>query len=148
MPRVIVQSRSLFDDGVNVGDGHHNPGSPIGQSVGNGKLIQVPRIIIVDGAPEKVAEITRGAIRCSRWPVDSIKLGQRLGREIRDKSFFPHGLIGNSTQDRAVLIIVWIYHLMCPLVWNAECGSSLDRSILLGTAIIPPILRTRGGLLI
>jgi hypothetical protein len=59
LPRMIVKRRSLFDDRVNVGNGDQDLGGPVGHGFGNGKLVQIARIIVVDGAPEKVPEITR-----------------------------------------------------------------------------------------
>jgi hypothetical protein len=56
---MIVKYRLLLDDSVNVGNGDKDLGGPVGHAFGNGKLVQITRIIVVDGAPEKVPEITR-----------------------------------------------------------------------------------------
>jgi hypothetical protein len=38
--------------------------------------------------------------------VDSVELGERLGRKIRNKSPFKHRPVGDSLQDGAVLPVV------------------------------------------
>jgi hypothetical protein len=100
----------LLDDRVNVGNGDQELGGPIGHGFSNGKLVQIARIIVVNGAPEKVPEITRRSLNLRRRPVDSIKLGERRGRKIWNQPFFEHHPMGNSLQDRAVLSVVCIRH--------------------------------------
>ena len=76
LPRMIVQRRSLFDHRVNVGNGHQNLDRPIGQRFGNGKLVQIARIVVVDGAPEQVPKIAGRAIRC-RPPARGFRRARR-----------------------------------------------------------------------
>ena len=101
---MIVQCRSLFDDRVNVGNSDQDLGGPVGQGLGNGKLIQIPRIIVVNGAPEEVPEIARRLLSPRRRPVDSVELGERQGRKIREESSCKHRPMGDSLQDRAVVV--------------------------------------------
>jgi hypothetical protein len=107
---MIVKCRPLFDHCVNVGNGDKDLGGPVRQGFGNGKLVQIARVIVVDGAPEEVSEITRRFFRSHRRPVDSVELGERLGRKIRNKSPFKHRPVGDSLQDGAVLPVVWVRH--------------------------------------
>jgi hypothetical protein len=107
---MIVKCRSLLDDRVNVGNGDKNLCGPVGHGFGNGKLVQITRIIIVDGAPEKVPEITGRFLSLRRWPVDSVEFGERLGWKIWNKSSFQHRPMGNSLQDGAVLSVVCSHH--------------------------------------
>jgi hypothetical protein len=109
---MIVQRRLLFDDRVNVGNGDQNLGGPVGHGFGNRKLVQIARIIVVNGAPEKVPEITRRSLNLRGRPVDSIKLGERRGRKIWNQPFFEHHSMGNSSQDRTVLCVVCIRHII------------------------------------
>jgi hypothetical protein len=99
---MIVKRRSLLDDSVNVGNGDQDLCGPVGHGFDNGKLVQIARIIVVDGAPEKVPEITRRSLSSHRRPVDSVEFGERLGRKIRNKSSFKHRPMGNSSQNQAV----------------------------------------------
>ena len=107
---MIVKRRSLLDDRVNVGDGDQDLCCPVGQGFGNGKLIQITRIIVVNGAPEKVPEITRCPLISCRRPVDQVELGERLGRKVRNEPSFNHCPMRNSPQDRAVLFSVCSGH--------------------------------------
>ena len=104
------QRRSLFDDRVNVGNGDQDLGGPGGHGFGNLKLVQIARIIVVDGAPEQVPEIARRFLRSCRWPGDSGEFGERLGQKIRNQASFKHRPMGNSLPDRAVLSVVCIRH--------------------------------------
>jgi len=61
-------------------------------------------------APEKGPEIARPFFSSRRRPVDSVELGERLERKIRNKSSFKHAPVGNSLQDRAVFSVVCIRH--------------------------------------
>jgi hypothetical protein len=57
VPRVIVKRRLLLDDSVHIGNGDKDLCRPIGHGFGNGKLIQVARIIVVYGTPDKISQI-------------------------------------------------------------------------------------------
>lgn len=110
MLRMIIQCRWLFNDLGNIGNRDKDLCSPIGQGLCNGKLVQIPRIIIVDGTPDKVSEIKRRFHHTRRRPVDFVEFGDRLDRKIRNQSSFQHCPAGNSLQDRAVLSCVGIRH--------------------------------------
>ena len=101
---------SLPDDRINVGNGDQDLGGPVGHGFGDGKLVQITRIIVVYGAPEKVPEIARRRPGSDRRPVNSVELGKRLGRKIRNQSSIQHRLMGDSLQDRAVLPVVGAVH--------------------------------------
>jgi len=93
--------------------------NPAKAGFGNGKLVQIARIIVVNGAPEKVPEITRRSLNLRGWPVDSVKLGKRRGRKIWNQAFFKHHPMGNSLQDRAVLSVICVRHI-CLHFWNGN----------------------------
>jgi len=99
---MIVKCRLLLDDSVNVGNGDQDLGGPVRHGFGHGKLVQITRIIVVDGAPEKAPEITRRFLSSRRWPVDFVEFGERLGRKIWNKSSFKHRPMGDLLQDQAV----------------------------------------------
>jgi hypothetical protein len=56
-----------------------------------------------------------------RRSVDSVELGERLGRKIWNKSSFKHRPMENSLQDRAVLPVVCVryicHHFVNALLW-------------------------------
>ena len=135
MPSMIVKCRLLLDDSVNVGNGNKDLCGPVGHGFGNRKLVQITRIIVVDGAPEKAPKITSRFFRSRRRPVDSVELGERLARKIRSQSSFNHGPMGNPLQDRAVLSVVCIRH-MIPFLEYPRGDVLLKECILLATVII------------
>ena len=92
--------------------------APPGKDFSHRKLVQVQRVIVVNGAPRQAAEIARRPIRSGRRPMDSRELGERVGRKIWNQSLCHHRLMGNSLQDRAVLFIVSVYHSGHP-IWIA-----------------------------
>ena len=47
---MIVKRRLLFDDRVSVGNGDQDLGGSVAHGLGNGKLVQIARIIVVDGS--------------------------------------------------------------------------------------------------
>ena len=57
--RVPVRRRALRDRCVHVGDRHQNPYHPTAHRFCHGELIEIPRIIVVDRAPEESPQIPR-----------------------------------------------------------------------------------------
>ena len=94
--------------------------APSGHGFGDGQLVQVARIVVVDGAPEEVPEIARRLLGPRRRPVDGVELGERLGREIRDEPSLEHRPVGDPSQDGAVLPVVRGRHCVSPRFWNAS----------------------------
>ena len=115
---MVIQRRWFFDERINVGNGHQDLDGSVRQSFRNRKLVQIARIIVVYRAPEQVPEITRRCLGSRRRAVDSVQLGERLGRKIRNESSLEHRPVGNPLQDRAVLFVVCARH-MCHPFWNA-----------------------------
>jgi hypothetical protein len=67
--------------------------------------------------------------------VDSVELGERLEWKIRNKSFFKHRPMGNSSQNRAVWSDVWIRHDVTFLEY-LSCDFMLNECTILATVII------------
>ena len=93
--RMTVNCRTTLDDRIYVSHGNEYLHLVSKHRLGNGKLVQVPGVVIVNGAPEKVPEIMRRFLSSRRWPVDSVEFGQRLERKIWNKSAFEHRPMGN-----------------------------------------------------
>ena len=87
---MVIKHRLLLDDSVNVGNGDKDLYGPVGHGFGNGKLVQITRIIVVDGTLEKVPHISRRFLSSRRRLMDPVKLGDCLRRKIRKKSSFRH----------------------------------------------------------
>jgi hypothetical protein len=58
--------------------------------LGNGKLVQVPGIVIVDRAPNKIPEVAGRACRLYLAIFDFVKLIHGLRRKIGKKPFVNH----------------------------------------------------------
>ena len=87
---MVIKYRLLLDNSVNIGNGDKDLYGPVGHGFGNGKLVQITRIIVVDGTPEKVPHISRRFLSSRCRPMDSVELGDCLRRKIRKKSSFYH----------------------------------------------------------
>ena len=62
---------------------------------------------------------SRGQRRRSRlWPVDSVELGERLDREIWNKSSFKHRPMGNALQDPSVRCCLSSVSVIMSPFWN------------------------------
>ena len=117
---MTVQRRHLLDDGVDVRNGDQNLGSLPGHGFGNCKLVEVARIVIVDGAPGKVPEVAHRFLNRRGGSLDCVEFGECLGRELGFESPFEHRPMRYRLQDRAMLSVAGIrYHvtfLWYPLV--------------------------------
>jgi len=115
---MIVKRRLLLDDSVNVGNGDKDLGGPSGNGFGNGKLVQITRIIVVDGAPEKVPEITSRFPSSRAGPWIPSSSASAWGGKIGDEPLSSIARWATSLQDRAVLSVVCVRHyvtfLECP----------------------------------
>ena len=49
---MLVQGRLLLNKCIDVGDGDQELYGPVGHCLGNSKLVQIKRIVVIDGAPE------------------------------------------------------------------------------------------------
>ena len=68
--------RLFLDKYVNVGNGNKDFYSPVsGRASATGKLVEILRIIVVDGAPEQVSEIARRVLGSHSRFVNSVELG-------------------------------------------------------------------------
>ena len=60
--RMIVNRRALFHQRINVGNGDQNFGSAVSQGFGNGELIEIARIVIINRAPQQLGLIANVGI--------------------------------------------------------------------------------------
>jgi hypothetical protein len=54
---LLVNRRVLRHVGVDIRDGYHHLGGPVGQSLRHFELIEVPRGVVVDGRPGQAAQV-------------------------------------------------------------------------------------------
>ena len=85
-PRVAIDGRARLDQRVDVGDRDEHldrPLAPLAHRGGDGELIEVARVVVVDRAPEEVAQVPDRRIRVGRRLPDRLGLRLDRGREIR-----------------------------------------------------------------
>ena len=80
---VPIDGRAFGDEGVDVGDRDEHPRRVTGERLGHRQLIEVARVVVVDRAPEELAQVPHGLFgRLSRCR-ERRRLGQCVGRKIR-----------------------------------------------------------------
>ena len=62
LSRVIVKRCAFLDKSIHIGNGDEDFRGTPRKGFGHGKLVQVARIVVVDGAPEKAPEIAVRAV--------------------------------------------------------------------------------------
>src|SRR5207249_3284786 len=60
------------------------------RGLGDRELIEVPRVVVVDGGPEEVAEIVDGGVAVVGRPRDRARLGKDRGGEVRLEPALDH----------------------------------------------------------
>jgi hypothetical protein len=92
----------LLDDRVDIGNSYRDLCGSSRHDFHDRELIQIPRIIVIYGAPDKVPEISRRLFSSNCRAFDSAELHSCLGQKIRKKPSFK--------QNRAVLPVVGLRH--------------------------------------
>ena len=81
-PRVAVERRTAADQRVDVRDRDEDLHLPGGQRLGDGELVEVARVVVVDRAPEPVAEVADRGIARDGGRRQRADLGQDRRREV------------------------------------------------------------------
>jgi hypothetical protein len=55
--RVLIDRRIATDEGVNIRDGNEHGHVACRGPAGDGELIEVPRVVVIDRAPDQVATV-------------------------------------------------------------------------------------------
>ena len=134
MASVSVNRRAALDDRIDVGHGNQDLDFVSGHRLGDGKLVQVARVVVVDGSPEQVSEVA------NLFPVDACRVlnqaefAQCFGGKVGEQSPFGHRPAGDSLQNGTVLFAGRIHGFSCgvfapankksPLRW----GRNLERA--------------------
>jgi hypothetical protein len=96
---------------VHVRDGHADPDGVSGEGVGDGQLIQIAGVIVVDGRPREVRQVAN--LRGVTARVTAGSGGRRhrpeFGRRRRwkggEQASLEHRPLGNALQDRTMLLM-------------------------------------------
>ena len=89
---------------IHVGHRHHQPRAAAGQSLRHAQLVQVQRVVVVDGKPGECAQVVdAGLCECTGHMLRPGCAGgfgflQRLGCEGRQQATCVHGLLGELFQ--------------------------------------------------
>ena len=102
--RVPVNRRTALHGRIDVGHGHEHLDLVARHRLGDGKLVKVAGIIVVDGSPEKPPQVADLAAVHRRRSLNPAKLRQCLGGEVGEQSPFEHHPSGDRLQDSAVLV--------------------------------------------
>ena len=79
---MLVDGRAFFDQGVDIGNGHHHPHLALVQGLDASELIQVARVVVVDGAPQQVGELADVVARLEHRPLERMHLPFHGWREL------------------------------------------------------------------
>ncbi len=103
MPRMVVDGGTLVDDRIHVGDRDQDLDGAAGQALGDGELIEVPRVVVVDRAPEKIAQVAPPLRARARRPRDPVELLLDTRRELRLEPPLHHRAAGDLLKVGAVM---------------------------------------------
>ena len=89
MARVFVDGRAVLDQRIHVRNGHTNPDFVSGQGLGDRELIQVEGVIVINGGPWEVRQVTNPRGLSDRLPLcagghsNLVQFGKCCGRKVR-----------------------------------------------------------------
>ena len=94
----------MFHQRDHVSHSHKKSYEAFEQLLGNGELIQVTRVIIVNGSPQKVPHVTNtGRTGCCPRRLKSAKLGESCAGKIREQPSLQHDSAGDAFQKGTVV---------------------------------------------
>ena len=100
---VPVDRRALLHDRIHVGDRYEDLDGAAGQGLRDGQLIQVPRVVVVDRAPQKIAEVAHPRGARPRRSRDPAEIGQSRRGEIRLQPPLDHRAPGDLLEIGALV---------------------------------------------
>ena len=98
VPRMIINGGARLDECVHVCNGHHDTDGTLGQGLDDGQLVQVPRIIVVDGAPGQGRQVADVRAFLARRVPQARELPVNRFGELRLQSAAEHGHRCNRRQ--------------------------------------------------
>ena len=104
MLRVLVDGGIFLDQRIHVRHGDEDLCLSLRHRFGKGELVQVLRVVIVDGSPEQISQVTslRGKAHICRG-LNLGKLGDGLRGKFGEQSSRKHDSPGDVLQGDAVL---------------------------------------------
>ncbi len=106
---VLVNGRAFFDQCVHVGDGHQHFDAAFAQQLADGELVQIERVIVVDGTPKQTREIANGRIGVAAGAGDRGQLLRDSGRELGLQAALGHDADSNANEVGAEMVVVGVH---------------------------------------
>ena len=105
---VGVNGTPLLHQRIDIGNGHPQPDGSLRQHLANGELIQIERIVVVDGAPEQGGEIVNLRAGLTGGAGDASQLLLDTGRKLGLQPALRHDAGGDADKVGAVMVVVGV----------------------------------------
>ena len=129
--RMGVDGAALLDQQVHVGNGHQNLHRAARQHFAHAKLVQVARIVVVDGTPQQCRQVADAGAILQTSTRDAIQLAQRIGWKLGVQAARKHGFGGDGSQIGARVGVRWRHGW----VWCGVCAACAE--VVKGTGRAP-----------
>ena len=110
-PGMVVDGRALFDQRIDVGNGHQQLDGAARQRFADGQLVQVQRIVVVDGTPQQSGQVLDSRRRFASGTGEQGQLLADAVRELGLQSAFGHGAGGNTEEVGALVGAVGVHRI-------------------------------------
>ena len=84
MAGVFVNGRPIFNERIHIRHGNQNLDFVSRHCLSHGKLIQVKRVIVINGSPQKIPQVTDWLAVYGCRCLNLVQLGERLRRKVRE----------------------------------------------------------------
>ena len=101
-----VNGTALFNQRIDIGNGHPQPDCALRQHFADGELVQIERVVVVDGAPEQIGEIVNLRAGLAGGAGDGSQLPLDAGRKLRLQTALSHDAGGDADKVGAVMVVV------------------------------------------
>jgi hypothetical protein len=101
LARVGVDCGALGNQGVDVGDGDEETGPAALEGFGDGDLVEISRVVVVDRAPEEVREVSGGVV--VGGGVEGFDLPADGRGVVGQEAAIAHGAVGDALEVLAVM---------------------------------------------
>gem|GEM_PF-5626207 len=98
-----VERGPLPHERVHVRDRDEHLHGAAAQLLGDGKLVEIPAVVVVDGGPEKVTQVANGGVLVAGGRLDLRQLLERILREVGIEPFLAHRAARNVGEVGAVV---------------------------------------------
>ena len=97
-PGMVVNRRTLFDQRIDVGNGHQQLHRTVRQHFADRQLVQVQRIVVVDRTPRQAGQIVNGRGSLATGAGDRGQLLHHTARKLGFQPAFGHGAASKAVK--------------------------------------------------